>query len=184
MRFLLSILLTTMLAFCFSCSKSESGQPAKEEKEGSTSKEQATKDKSSFQEMASKDKTSLEAFAIKVIEIAKRGDKDSYATSIAHPDKKKALVSAFTGFLSKVKNEKIDITDKTFVFTGTLTDISRMDVEELVRKAGGKASGSVSKETDYVVAGESPGSKMEKAKELSVKILTEMEFQELVNRYL
>jgi DNA ligase (NAD+) len=62
---------------------------------------------------------------------------------------------------------------KTFVLTGTLPNLTREAATELVVSAGGKVSGSVSKKTDYVVAGEEPGSKLAKAKALGVAILDE-----------
>jgi DNA ligase (NAD+) len=65
---------------------------------------------------------------------------------------------------------------KTFVFTGGLEKMSRTDAEELVRKLGGHASSSVSKQTDYVVVGHEPGSKFEKAKKLGVKTISETDF--------
>ena len=55
---------------------------------------------------------------------------------------------------------------KTFVLTGTLPNLSRSEASALIKRAGGKVTGSVSKKTDYVVAGESPGSKLAKAEEL------------------
>ena len=70
--------------------------------------------------------------------------------------------------------------DKTFVFTGELVDFTRDTAETEVKKLGGTASGSVSRKTDYVVAGPGAGSKLTKAKELGVKILTEKEFKELL----
>jgi len=69
---------------------------------------------------------------------------------------------------------------KTFVFTGTLETMGRPDAETLVRKLGGKAAGSVSAKTDYVVAGPGAGSKLEKAQRLKLKILDEQEFLTLV----
>ncbi|HTY13341.1 MAG TPA: NAD-dependent DNA ligase LigA [Candidatus Omnitrophota bacterium] len=69
---------------------------------------------------------------------------------------------------------------KTFVFTGGLATMTRPEAEELVRKLGGHPSSSVSKQTDYVVAGTDPGSKYERAKKLGVKILTEDEFGKLL----
>ena len=68
---------------------------------------------------------------------------------------------------------------KSFVFTGTLTTMTRGDAEGMVKKLGGRASSSVSKQTDYVVAGDSAGSKLEKARTLGVMVLTEAEFQAL-----
>jgi len=70
---------------------------------------------------------------------------------------------------------------KTIVVTGTLRNFSRDAIKELIHQQGGKASGSVSKKTNFVVAGEEAGSKLDKAKELGVKVLTEDEFLELLN---
>ncbi|HUO56564.1 MAG TPA: NAD-dependent DNA ligase LigA [bacterium] len=72
---------------------------------------------------------------------------------------------------------------KTFVFTGELKGYTRSEAEGLAKKLGAKASGSVSKLTSYVVAGEAAGSKLKKAKELGVKVLTEEEFNDLVKKY-
>jgi DNA ligase (NAD+) len=69
---------------------------------------------------------------------------------------------------------------KTFVFTGTLTTMTREEGEAQVRARGGKAAGSVSKKTDYVVAGENAGSKLETARTLGVPILTENAFAEMI----
>jgi DNA ligase (NAD+) len=71
---------------------------------------------------------------------------------------------------------------KTFVFTGGLEHYTRPSAEELVRKLGGSASSSVSKSTNYVVAGTDPGSKYDKAKKLGVEILTEDEFVKLAGK--
>jgi DNA ligase (NAD+) len=62
---------------------------------------------------------------------------------------------------------------KIFVLTGTLPTLSREQAKELIERAGGKVSGSVSKKTNYVVAGEDSGAKLVKAKELGIPILTE-----------
>jgi len=69
----------------------------------------------------------------------------------------------------------------TFVFTGTLVKRSREEAEALVAAHGGKAGASVSKKTSYVVVGEDPGSKFEKAKSLKVPVLDEAEFEKLVS---
>jgi DNA ligase (NAD+) len=74
------------------------------------------------------------------------------------------------------------LSGKAFVFTGTLTRMTRDAAEELVRSLGGKPTGSVSAKTDYVVAGEAAGTKLEKAQRLKVPVLTEDEFLELVGR--
>jgi DNA ligase (NAD+) len=65
---------------------------------------------------------------------------------------------------------------KTFVFTGTLDKLNRSTATRTVESWGAKASGSVSKKTDYLIAGPGAGSKLEKAKKLNIKILTEPEF--------
>jgi len=72
------------------------------------------------------------------------------------------------------------LTGKTLVVTGTLAGFSRQEAEEAIRKAGGRASGSVSKKTDYVVAGEQAGSKLEKAEKLGVQVLDEAAFRLLL----
>ena len=71
---------------------------------------------------------------------------------------------------------------KTVVVTGTLTRYGRDEIEALIKKSGGKSSGSVSKKTDFVVAGEKAGSKLEKAKQLGVPVLTEAEFEKLIGK--
>ncbi len=70
---------------------------------------------------------------------------------------------------------------KTFVLTGTLNKISRDEAKEKIRSLGGSISSSVSKETDYVVVGENPGSKYKKAEEIGVEILNEEKFKEILN---
>jgi DNA ligase (NAD+) len=72
-----------------------------------------------------------------------------------------------------------NLAGKTFVFTGGLATMSRGEAQELVLSRGGKVSSSVSKKTSYVVYGDDPGSKYEKAKELNVPTLTEEEFKAL-----
>ncbi len=69
---------------------------------------------------------------------------------------------------------------KTFVLTGSLENFTREEASEIIEKFGGKTSGSVSQKTDYVLAGEEAGSKLRKAQELGVTILSEQEFQTMI----
>ena len=69
---------------------------------------------------------------------------------------------------------------KKFVLTGTLENYTREEASKLIEERGGKVSNSVSKKTDYVIAGEKAGSKLQKAQELNIKILSEAEFNELL----
>ncbi|HEV3238088.1 MAG TPA: NAD-dependent DNA ligase LigA, partial [Gemmataceae bacterium] len=75
-----------------------------------------------------------------------------------------------------------DLSGKTFVVTGTLVNYGRQDIEDLIKQLGGKVTSSVSKNTDYVVAGEKAGSKLEKAEQLGVKVLSEMDFDRLIGK--
>lgn len=80
------------------------------------------------------------------------------------------------------KAEKVAASDhpfagKTFVLTGTLEELTRSEATHLIKERGGKVSGSVSKKTDYVLAGEAAGAKYDKAQKLGVKILSEEEFK-------
>ena len=82
-------------------------------------------------------------------------------------------------FTGKKKERGTALAGKTFVLTGTLPTYSRDDAKRMIEDAGGKVSGSVSKKTDYVVTGEDPGSKLDKARELGVKVIGEAEMLEL-----
>ena len=84
--------------------------------------------------------------------------------------------------MSLKENELIDdrFSNKTFVITGKLDKYSRDEVEEIIEKHGGKASSSVSKKTDYVLAGEDAGSKLTKAEGLGIKVISEEEFEEMI----
>ncbi len=76
----------------------------------------------------------------------------------------------------------LPLNGQSIVVTGTLEHFDRQGIERLITELGGKASGSVSKKTAFVVAGESPGSKVDKAKKLDVPILSEQEFLKKVGR--
>jgi DNA ligase (NAD+) len=84
--------------------------------------------------------------------------------------------------LPKKAKAKGKFVGKTIVVTGTLENFSRQQIEEAIRDAGGKASSSVSKNTDFVLAGEEPGSKLDKAKQLGVKVIDEKEFLKMIGQ--
>jgi DNA ligase (NAD+) len=84
-------------------------------------------------------------------------------------------------FKGKKKERGTKLAGKTFVLTGTLAHYTRDEAKQKIEAAGGKVSGSVSKKTDFVVAGEEAGSKLDKARELGVKVIDEAEMERLVN---
>jgi DNA ligase (NAD+) len=79
---------------------------------------------------------------------------------------------------SEAAGNKFD--GKTFVLTGELVNYTREKATEIIKSFGGRTSSSVSKKTNYVLAGAEAGSKLEKAKKLGVKIIVETEFEELI----
>ena len=70
----------------------------------------------------------------------------------------------------------------TIVVTGTLPNLGRKEAQELIEKNGGKAAGSVSKKTSYVLAGENAGSKLTKAEQLGIPVITEEEFLQMLQK--
>ena len=81
-------------------------------------------------------------------------------------------------YTSNVTSHSFD--GKTFVLTGTLPTLKRSEAKSIIESSGGKVSGSVSKNTDYVVAGEDAGSKLDKAVALGINIISEEELLELI----
>lgn len=101
-----------------------------------------------------------------------------------HEEHMKELIQRLKECGINTKYEKIQIDDrfagKTFVLTGTLPTLKRSEAKALIEKYGGKASGSVSKKTDYVLAGEEAGSKLDKAQQLGIEIITEEQFKDMI----
>ncbi len=84
--------------------------------------------------------------------------------------------------LEEARPAAAEFDGKAFVFTGTLTSLTRQNAEKAVESLGGRAGSSVSRKTDYVVAGESAGSKFARARELGVTVLTEQEFAKMLKQ--
>jgi len=82
--------------------------------------------------------------------------------------------------ISAKKAAELPLAGKTIVLTGTLPSMTREEATEKIEARGGHVTGSVSKKTDYVLAGADPGSKFDKAKELGVKIIDEAEFRKML----
>ncbi|MFC1647790.1 NAD-dependent DNA ligase LigA [Patescibacteria group bacterium] len=87
--------------------------------------------------------------------------------------------AGLTLFMNKIK-EKKGVTGKSFVLTGTLGTITRSQAKQMILEAGGHVQSSVSSKTDYLVVGESPGSKLKKAQELGVEVMEEKEFVKMI----
>jgi len=100
----------------------------------------------------------------------------------AEPGNRKLVerLRPYLNFTGKKKERGTALAGKTFVLTGTLSNYSRDAAKRMIEDAGGKVIGSVSKKTDYVVAGADPGSKLDKAKDLGVAVIDEREMEELV----
>ena len=82
------------------------------------------------------------------------------------------------GYIKEEKTKELE--GLSFVITGSLSFMAREEAEELIRHKGGKASGSVSTNLDYLVVGENPGSKLAKAESLGVRVIDEAEFKKIL----
>lgn len=142
--------------------------------------------------------TSIENLRIKMQQ-AQDHDSDAFADLISIDDIGPAVADDLLGFFAERHNQdilddlqkvlKIEefesvvssdsiVAGKTIVFTGTLTTMSRAEAKARAESLGAKVSGSVSKKTDYVIAGEEAGSKLKKAQDLGVEVLTEEQWRE------
>ena len=106
-------------------------------------------------------------------------DLKSVGVNMTQPRSRRLLAGA--GLLAGADGPAGPLAGKTVVITGTLEKYSRPEAERLVKDHGGKATSTVSKKTDYLVAGASPGSKLDKARALGVPVLTEQEFDGLLH---
>ena len=107
---------------------------------------------------------------------------ESIAEFFGNPANRKLverLGRAGLAFKGQKKERGTKLAGKTFVLTGTLTKYTRDEAKTIIEDAGGKVTGSVSKKTDYVVAGTDAGSKLDKAKELGVAVIDEKEMEKL-----
>ena len=105
----------------------------------------------------------------------------SYFSDPNHRDWVRAMHAAELNLVEAATAAAVEgVAGKTFVLTGTLPTLGRDEARDLIEKAGGKVSGSVSKKTDYVVAGEEAGSKLTKAQELGVPVLDEAGLRKLL----
>ena len=110
---------------------------------------------------------------------------ESIAEFFSNPANRKLvgrLSDAGLTMIGQKKERGTKLAGKTFVLTGTLAKYTRDEAKKMIEDAGGKVTGSVSKKTDYVVAGSDAGSKLDKAKELGVPAIDEKEMEKLVGR--
>jgi DNA ligase (NAD+) len=133
-----------------------------------------------FGSMEALEKASLE----ELMEVNEVGPRiaESIRDFFAEPRNQELIghLGKYLTFTGKKKERGVALAGKTFVLTGTLTTYSREGAKRLIEDAGGKVVGSVSKKTDYVVAGEDAGSKLDKARSLGVKVIGEEEMVALV----
>lgn len=120
--------------------------------------------------------TSIDGIGKKIAESIVDYFQSRLSKEIISKIKKAGIVSQ----VQKIKAKNSKLTGKTLVITGTLESMTRNEAEELVKTLGGRAASSISKSTDYLITGAEPGSKLKKAKELGIIILSEEEFRKLL----
>jgi DNA ligase (NAD+) len=128
--------------------------------------------------------TLMNADAVTLQEVDEVGPRiaDSIQEFFAEPRNRELVnrLSKYLNFKGEKKQRGTALAGKTFVITGTLANYSRETAKKLVEDAGGKVSGAVSKKTDYLIAGDEAGSKLDKARELGVQVIGEKEMEQLV----
>ncbi|MBC7336336.1 MAG: NAD-dependent DNA ligase LigA, partial [Clostridia bacterium] len=93
------------------------------------------------------------------------------------------LVRAGVNTKEEITRGPAPLAGKTFVLTGALSSLTRKEAQEFIERLGGRVASSVSRQTDYVVVGENPGSKYERAVALGINLLDEAAFKELLAGY-
>jgi len=157
--------------------------PPKDEADKARREQRDTELKAEIAEIEARlDAGGLKSKLVEVGQVAAASVLDFFASAAG-----KKILTRIRELHIKPQGEKISIAaptgafaGKTFVLTGTLPTMSREDATAKIEAAGGKTSGSVSKKTDYVLAGADAGSKLTKAQELGVKILDEAEFLKMI----
>jgi DNA ligase (NAD+) len=126
----------------------------------------------------------MNADAVKLQEVDEVGPRiaNSIQEFFAEPRNRELVnrLSKYLNFKGEKKQRGTALAGKTFVITGTLANYSRETAKKLVEDAGGKVSGAVSKKTDYLIAGDEAGSKLDKARELGVQVIDEKQMEKLV----
>lgn len=122
------------------------------------------------------DLAAIEGFGIKIASSVAEWFSDKYHQKILAD-----LAQAGVRVRLPQQSQSTELSGKTFVLTGTLPTLGRTEAQKMILDAGGKISSSVSKNTDYVLAGESPGSKYDKAQQLGVTIIDEAALKELIS---
>ena len=131
------------------------------------------RDLSTLMKMAKEEFLQMEGIGEKTAEILA----DFFHQAVNQKELEKLLDHGVKPGKLKAKMKGHSFEGKTFVLTGTLTHYSRDEATALIKERGGRITGSVSKNTDYLLLGEDPGSKYDKAKKLGVEILSEAEFK-------
>ena len=157
--------------------------PPKDEADKAKREKRDTELKAEIAEIESRLETGgLKARLVEVGPVAAASVLDFFASAVGKKVLARIRELGIQPQSEKVKSARPEgpFAGKTFVLTGTFPMLSRDHAKDLLEAAGAKVAGSVSKKTDYVIAGEEAGSKLDKARELGVAVIGEKEMQELV----